>query len=241
MNRRTLTSWWRRIALAAPALALAAMLTLPVVLRQTKEDRAVALARNAEVQAAIDELPYRLGEWVGVDMEVPTAAVEILHPNAILSRAYSKMSGGPALQLLIVHCSDARDMDGHYPPNCYPAQGWMPAAPPDELVNVTLHVGGEPVMMRLYNFRQLDDWGGERSVRVFNYYLLPDGGTTVDQTVVNRLVERSGFAVEGVAQVQVVMTGELGERESMAAAEELFNAASGLLTRLGQGAAAEGQ
>jgi len=27
---------------------------------------------------------------------------------------------------MIVHCGDVRDMIGHYPPVCYPANGWKP-------------------------------------------------------------------------------------------------------------------
>ena len=143
---------------------------------------------------------------MGEDVEVPASAVEILHPNAILSRRFRMLTGGATIHLLVVHCSDARDMQGHYPPICYPANGWL-MAESDSNSEVEVTVLDDSFDLRLYNFRQMDDWGGERTIRVFNYFLLPNGETTIDLSKVNRLVERSGFSMQGVTQVQLVMTG----------------------------------
>lgn len=241
MNRLALKRWGRRASETAPILGLAVMLVLPLVLRQSKDDRDLILARNAEVQAAVESNRwYRLGNWVGQDMEVPTAAIEMLRPNAIFSRQYKKLTGGPPIQLLLVHCSDARDMHGHYPPVCYPSNGWIPIDERDNVPEVQMEVMGETVSMRLYNFRRLDDWGGERTLRVFNYFVLPDGDTTIDLAVVNRLVERSGFSMLGIAQVQLVMAGDIEPETASLAAEDLLNAASELLSQLGQGESTQG-
>src|SRR5580658_8411121 len=62
-------------------------------------------------------------QWTGTDVPVAAAATELLRPNTILSRDYVSQSTGQTATLLIVDCSDARDLQGHYPPRCYPAQG----------------------------------------------------------------------------------------------------------------------
>ena len=56
--------------------------------------------------------------------EVPPEAQELLRPNAIFSRRFQR-PGEIGVHVLVVHCSDARDMIGHYPPICYPSSGWV--------------------------------------------------------------------------------------------------------------------
>jgi hypothetical protein len=77
--------------------------------------------------AAIVAFPYVIdtptGSWSGKDTEMPTPAIQLLRPNAILSRRYKNEARNEFVDFLIVDCGDARDLQGHYPPNCYPAQG----------------------------------------------------------------------------------------------------------------------
>ncbi len=237
MTRRTSisTSGLRRLAETAPALALAVLLGLPLVLNHGASNVDVMRMRNAMVQQAVDAVPYRVGSWVGEDVEVPPSAIEILRPNAILSRRYDRLGGGGSMQLLIVHCSDARDMQGHHPPVCYPAHGWMRSRERSDNGTCSIQVGGEELRLRIYNFRMLDSLGGEKHLRVFNYFLLPDGETTIDLDIVNRVVERSTFSVEGVAQVQLVMDGNGDLEEARRAAEDLLNETLPHLAALSQG------
>src|SRR5450432_2229925 len=87
----------------------------------------------ADCRAAIDNIPTTIvgvtgNIWSGSDEQVPAAATQLLQPNKILSRHYvnhnvDNQNDMQNVQLLIVDCSDARDLQGHYPHNCYPAQG----------------------------------------------------------------------------------------------------------------------
>ncbi|MDP9174824.1 MAG: EpsI family protein [Planctomycetota bacterium] len=83
----------------------------------------------AQSKQAIDGIPTTIigptgNIWSGTDEVVPASATQLLRPNTILSRQYVKHGAdGQSVALLIVHCSDARDLQGHYPHNCYPAQG----------------------------------------------------------------------------------------------------------------------
>lgn len=70
-----------------------------------------------------DLMPMRIGQWEGTDEKVPEAAVALLKPNIILSRSYVNRSTNRTVGFLLVQCKDARDINGHYPPVCYPAHG----------------------------------------------------------------------------------------------------------------------
>ena len=45
-------------------------------------------AFHDEAKAALDEVPYVIGSWVGKDEAVPIEAVKLLRPNRIISRTY---------------------------------------------------------------------------------------------------------------------------------------------------------
>ena len=76
---------------------------------------------------AVAAFPYVIetpsGAWTGKDTEMPTPAIQLLRPNAILSREFTNEQRKEVVEFLIVNCGDARDLQGHYPPNCYPALG----------------------------------------------------------------------------------------------------------------------
>ena len=82
---------------------------------------------------AIDQFPLVIdssdGIWKGREVEQPESAIKLLKPLRIVSRNYScDRNDGThqELALLLVDCPDARDLQGHYPPNCYPSQGEKP-------------------------------------------------------------------------------------------------------------------
>jgi len=64
------------------------------------------------------------GTWTGRDTTVPEPAIKLLRPNGDpLSRDFVNDETKQMVSLLIVNCEDARYLEGHYPPRCYPAQG----------------------------------------------------------------------------------------------------------------------
>jgi len=205
---------------SAPLVALAVMLVLPRVLPLPSTGSEAWLARNAEVRGSFRSLPYRIGAWVvEAEPDVPAAAVEILHPNAILSRRYINTGDGRWLSLLIVHCSDARDMQGHYPPNCYPANGWTLVAQRE----CTVPLQGQEIEMQIYDFRRMRGWANEDRLRVFNYFLLPNGDTALAMSAVKRLTRRHSTSVQGVAQIQLMASEDLSVEDSIEAIAELLD------------------
>lgn len=224
----------RRPTQFAPLIALALMLLLPDTSPESRVKSEGILARNAQVARVFRAAPYRIADWLGEDVEVPSAAIEILRPNAILCRRFERLDRKMSVDLIIVHCSDARDMQGHYPPKCYPANGWNPSDR-EEQHEWVVSVGGQAIAMRVYTFHRIEGWGSERTLRVFNYFLLPNGEITSDFGAMRRVANRLALSVQGVAQVQVVMSSEISLQDSIEAAGELLSGFSSIMAVLAQG------
>lgn len=156
-----------------------------------------------DVAARVEAWPTNFGDWVGEDEEIPEAAIELIDPNADLHRTFTNLKTREIASVLIVHCKDTRDMGGHYPPNCYPRNGWDLAK--SEKRNY--EIGELRIRCMEYHFRTgtLDR---ERSIHITNFLVHPDGTT-------ERTVHRSHATTEdprirgfGAGQIQIV----LGER-----------------------------
>ena len=137
--------------------------------RQTPED---AMPYHRRVQAAVEALAVNeLGTGRGGRcLPVPEGAAVLLHPNAITSRMYQNMVTGQVITFLVVHCRDARDMEGHYPPVCYAGQGWLlGAAKP-----MDFELDKMPIPAMEYQFSQMKG-GVPIEQTVYNFMILPDG------------------------------------------------------------------
>jgi hypothetical protein len=205
---------------ASPAMTLAALLIMPIVLPNRTRMEPLVEARRQKVARAMNDLPYALGGWIGTDIEVPPAAVRLLHPNAMLSRRYERLSDGAVVNVLMVHCSDARDMVGHFPPVCYPSSGWSPTGE-REGVPVTLDAAGAAVPARMYEYTRVLEHGGEAGIRIFNVFVLPEGTLTREMDDIYAQSERLALSVQGAAQMQLITTRDMAPSESIECAAAL--------------------
>lgn len=198
---------WSRIAPAASAAVLAAMWGIRGMNAAPAPD---TVAYFAEVATTIDALPYKIGDWVGTDVEVQPAAVRLLNPNRLLQRRYRNAETGQVAQILIVHCGDTRDMVGHFPPVCYPAHGWV-------------QLEAKPVQVRIiqtespataYRFkRSLGEI--ETEMVVTNFFVLPGTVqiTAPDMNALNAAAQSLAASALGSAQVQIVTDPALTDKE----------------------------
>jgi hypothetical protein len=137
--------------------------------RVTGADAAPHLAR---CRAALERFPMTIlgpsgNSWAGTDQPVPDSAVALLQPNIIVSRNYAEQGGeGMRASLLIVDCSDANDLQGHYPLNCYPAQGqtWLSTKPR------VWHLPGMDISGMEYEFANTRLEG---TMVVYNFFVTP--------------------------------------------------------------------
>ncbi|MGA2233677.1 MAG: hypothetical protein ABSH22_22455 [Tepidisphaeraceae bacterium] len=140
-----------------------------------------------------------LGDWTAKARDVDKSAVQLLHPNSIVSLEFDNTKTGEKVGLLFVDCSDARDTVGHYPPICYPSQGWSLQTKDDmywPLPDMTVH-GME------YRFVQ-GNFNGDDNLLVDDFFVLPGAGTTPDRAEVVKAAGDLQRRFYGVAQVQLV-------------------------------------
>jgi hypothetical protein len=136
---------------------------------------------------AIDQFPYVIaspdGTWKGWEVQQPDSAIKLLKPLRIVSRNYARTRNDGIYEeaaLLLVDCPDARDLQGHYPPNCYPSQGEKPVYASEAAHEAkqfgrerTWHLPHMDVHGMEYRFSA--DGGGESDVDkiVYNFFVIP--------------------------------------------------------------------
>ena len=206
----------RVLAYAATAVVLLALLADRTMLRMAPAETD---AYHATVREAIEALPAAIGSWAGTDTPVPEAAVRMLHPNIILSRRYENldMSKNESVTLLIVHVRDARDVLGHYPPVCYPGQGWktQQAAPIDwSVADMTIRGTG-------YEFGR-DRLEGASRLYVDNFLILAGGETCRDMDGVELAAQDRSRKFFGAGQVQLVYDGRTTPQRRREISEEFL-------------------
>lgn len=168
------------------------------------------------------------GTWYGQDVPVPSAATALLRPNIILSRAYTNL--GETVSLLIVHCSDARDLQGHYPPRCYPAQG-------ETIINPgmkrTWHLSHMSITGMEYAFGAAAGQIGDQIV--YNFFVTPrvpgavvshpelDGAICPDIDSVYTSGEDYQRRYFGAAEFQLIFNAEMPQEQRDQAMVELLN------------------
>ena len=177
---------------------------------------------HRRAKAAVDSIPETLdgGRWVSQTEDVPPSATQLLRPNAVLSRRYVKQTAdGRQLDanVLIVQCKDARDMQGHYPPRCYPANG-------DTLLERkprTWVVDGVSIPGIEYLFSQTVA-GRNDDRRVYNFFIIPKIPGMPDRAVRGicpdiDAIYKSGEDYQqryyGAAEFQFVFSNDFSEQD----------------------------
>lgn len=160
---------------------------------------------HESVRRSVAQVPYALGDKIGVDVPVPPAATDLLAPNTILSRRYDSLSGGASVSLMIVHCFDARDMLGHHPPVCYAASGWrvehrevVPFG--DQVLDLLAFPGAA---FNEYRMRRGRSSQGE-GLRIRQFLILPDGQISPDMDQASRVAGSATMRHLGAGQIQLI-------------------------------------
>jgi hypothetical protein len=212
----------------APVLAtvfvLSALAADKVLLRPTP---AVADAHHARVRDAAAVLPWHIGPWLGVEVPVPQAAVEILKPNAIVTREYQNIETGERVTMLLIHVRDARDIIGHYPPVCYRSQGWLQtdSRPSDWQMSDRTLRGTE------YTFSRGRLEGATTTV-VDNFLMLPGGETCRDMDGIEVAAQDRLWKLFGASQVQFIHDGNVSPERRRQVVEEILELLDPVLTAI---------
>jgi len=200
----------RGLRLGSPALALLVLLGMAWE-SSTRPGPGQSEGYHRRVAAAAAALPLEVGPWSERNETVAEAAVTLLKPNALVNRVYTDGSSGQSLAVLFVHCRDARDMIGHYPPVCYPASGWTLISQTPERWDA----GGMELQGASYVFRRRSA-RGVQGMQIRNIMLLPDGRVTASMNEVHDLAADYGWRHYGAGQLQVLFPMNMppGDRDA---------------------------
>lgn len=171
------------------------------------------------IREAAEAVPRHIGPWVGQDVRVPAQALSLLKPNVMISRHYLNVEDGATAGLMLVHCSDAHDMAGHFPLRCYPADGWAlrSSAPRDWTVDGLKLTGTE------YEFVEDDEAGrGQRHIFVANCLFRPGGQVLRDMNALARSIVGAGGESTGAGQMQVYFDADVPRERRDAAVRTLI-------------------
>jgi hypothetical protein len=172
----------------------------------------VEAARTA-IREAMDRAPYLVaGRLVAQDQDLPTEAMKLLKPNAVISRNYSDIARGLSYGFVMTHAVDLNDMVGHYPPICYPGAGWTRE---DGGGIHELDLGFDTVRVREYRFVRRSESGADIGVRVLNGFILPDGSTTTEMSDLRARAGRRALAAAGAAQLQMIVPAAYDEQQAL--------------------------
>lgn len=197
----------RRFMPAIVTLALLAGLTAESRSRPRPED---AEPYHRRAREACEAMPRVIGEWVtaATDLPIPPAAVALLRPNVLLHREYRNQTTGRSVNFLLVQCRSARDMLGHYPPVCYPGQGWEKRSQ----TAVEWPAGPRAIPGMEYEFAKTHE--GQPVVRVVSNIIIVPGGRFVrDMNEVGKAAGDYLRQFYGAAQIQMVVWGEVPAEE----------------------------
>lgn len=234
-NDRHSGSILHRASRAAPFLAAALLAGVLFAGRINAGEVPGAQEYRDAVRDAVEGLPYFIGRWKGFDIDTPPAAIQLLKPNVIKQRRFVDTSTGRAFSVLIVHCSDTRDMRGHYPPVCYPAHGWQEV----DVTPTTITIGGQAYPARTYDFARVVE-GVEQRLHIFSFFVLPDGSIVADDAALDRWSSKRYATQLGAAQFQVVGGENLPESERREVVDEFVRALEGPIRIIARGVRDDG-
>lgn len=207
MKTRQPFQWW------IPATALVSLsvmetwkLSLPAL-----ESGAPFRARVAKI---IEDAKKQgiVGNWSGTDRALPPLAVSLLHTYGYLSRDYINVLTKEAVGFMFIEVEESRDMMGHYPPNCYPGNGWklVSAVPAKNVVDQDpVWIAGDlRIRGTEYEFTKTEKDGAERKLWVRSFFILPNNTFYPEIGSFGRAASDFYIRPYGATQVQVIYDRE---------------------------------
>jgi hypothetical protein len=169
----------------------------------TPEDAEPYHERARLAVADSSQFPIVVGNWVSRDEPTIEAAERLLRPNVIITRRFLEPHSGRSASLMIVQTRDTRDMEGHYPPVCYPSHGMVEVYRERQQWRIgSLDIDGVE-----YHFERTAGGQAERQA-IYNFMILPRTGITSDMRGLNRAAKNHQLRYFGAAQVQVLMPAD---------------------------------
>ncbi len=188
----------------------------------------------AHVHALAEQMPRQFGNWHGHDVPLPQSAVHLLQPNVDLCRSFVNTKTGEEATLMVIDCSDTRNLSGHYPPNCYPGNGWIL----DRSTPKTWVIEKTPIPGMEYKFHR-GAFNTGSHIYVDDFFVMPDGKFLATE---REFLHGSGSFNErvfGAAQVELTLPGGMLPADRMQVFHDLVGANWKLITAILNGVSNE--
>lgn len=176
---------------------------------------------HAHVRDSAVLIPYRIGNWIGVDKEIRQDALRMVGANLSLSRVYKNLQTGRTATLLLVQSADARSLLGHYPPVCYPSQGWSKIG--SSLRRIPTEMGA--IFATEYSFAY-ETLEATAQLAVLHFSILPNGRTAPDMGPLETSARNNATKFFGGSSLQIIVDANIPEFERGQIYEELLRAVS---------------
>ena len=230
-----------RSLLLGPGLCLLVISSMSLENRRYHNEADIEPFHQKAAQA-IEQIPLVIAPWMGTEKPLSADERRILNPNAYRciefsdTRAAALTDPSRRVLLMVAQCRRAGQMNGHYPPECYPSRGYMPAANDHPR---TWTVGNRQIDGMEYVFERREG-GRVARTAVYNFMVLPNQGIRADMKAINESAEDYQQRYYGAAQFQVVFAGALAEAnargERDAIFQELMIPCLGVIQTLSEGA-----
>lgn len=232
------------------SLILGPLLCTGVLVAMSFENRSYRTEADFEpyhtrANAAIDSIPYVIAPWMGQEEPLNAEERRLLKPNAYRcikfsdTRAVALADPSRMVLLMVAQTRRANDMDGHFPPVCYPSRGYSLVG--NEGTPRDWQVADKKIQGMEYQFERRVGTRLERTT-VYNFMILPQQGIRRDMKAITASAEDYQQRYYGAAQFQVVFVLSLAE-PSQAAREqrdqifsELIAPCLGVIDTLSKGA-----
>ncbi|PHQ82590.1 MAG: hypothetical protein COB69_01560 [Phycisphaera sp.] len=190
------------------------------------------------VARTIDKVPYRVGKWIGRDLNAaPPQVLETLRPTRVLHRGYT--ASQDRFRVVIVHCADVRDMQGHYPARCYPATGWSQVG---RHQTISARFAGGQHDVSVYRFDQLGEFGEHIRMTVAVFFALPTTGKPepaqaiyADLDGVRNASANRRRNLLGSAQFQIIFDGDASNEDVIRVLEQFAPALDPVIETVAEG------
>ncbi len=179
------------------------------------------------VQALAAQMPKVFGYWHGRNVPLPQSAVHLLQPNVDLCRSFVNTKTGEQATLMVIDCSDTRNLSGHYPPNCYPGNGWVL----DRSTPMTWVIQKRPIQGMEYKFHR-GAFDTESHIYVDDFFVMPDDKFLATE---REFLHDSGSfneRVVGAAQVELTLPGNMLPADRLRVFHDLVGANWKLITAI---------
>lgn len=166
-------------------------------------DKIVGTAINLPV--SLSNLSSEIGNWEGVDQEIPTTTREYMERNFAddyVSRRYIDRQTDAWVDVYVVYCSTRPGgMMGHQPLVCYPGNGWIH----DDTRNTEFTTqNGKVIKCLIHRFHKPAP--EFRQTIVLNFYVV-NGHLAINENIVSNSFERrfnfAGNPARYAAQIQI--------------------------------------